>query len=372
MKQPLLRDILAIVMSSCMAVGLYWQETKIDVQEKRIQMLEDALLLKMKNQNAERPSRSLQEDCECPFTKNEDDDWVTKDADSLFIFEKGIVIGKKNTGENTAKCNYGSSILSVDSEGVNCPSGDGSVTFGYMNTASAGYSAVVGGYKNAVSGNAASGIASSISGGGFNTVSGHYSSISGGKNNVVYGDYSSISGGGVNVAAGEFASVSGGVRNAVNGEYSSISGGGINAVSGTGGSISGGARNEVKGDWGSILGGQDHVLGDSGTISKSNFENLTNATEIETIPTHHPEVRIAALEEHSPFNCSAEEGWCKSENKRFLFSEGVVVGVKNPACKYGTGTLSVDFKGTNCPSHSGSVTFGKNNKMSKLGSFTVR
>ena len=127
------------------------------------------------------------------------------------------------------------------------------------------------------------------------------------------------------------------------------------------------------GHYGSILGGQYHVLeAYTGAVSsKSNFKNATNATVVETIPAHHPEDRIVALEEHSPFNCTAEEGWCTSEHKRFLFSEGVVVGAKNPVCDYGTGTLSVDFKGTNCPSHRGSVTFGKNNQMSRWGSFTV-
>ena len=122
-------------------------------------------------------------------------------------------------------------------------------------------------------------------------------------------------------------------------------------------------ENQVNGKYGSILGGYNHGIDDtSGTARQENFNN-TNATAIQTVPHHHPEDCIAALEDHSPLNCTAEEGWCKSEKKCFLFTEGVVIGRQNTNCAYGRASLAVDRGtrkkgGTNCPSGKGSVTFG--------------
>merc|ERR1712157_346957 len=165
-----------------------------------------------------------------------------------------------------------------------------------------------------------------------------------------------------------------GYENTVTSAFGSISGGSVNTVNGTRGSISGGYGNTVNGAFGSILGGFNHVIENfGGTGRHANF-NDTNSTDIETIPHHHPEDRIAALEDHSPFNCTAEEGWCKSEKKRFLFTEGVVIGRQNTNCAYGRASLSVDKgkqgEGTNCPSGKGSVTFGSYNDAPKNNKFS--
>merc|ERR1712238_296098 len=70
--------------------------------------------------------------------------WCTN-SDNYFQFSKGIVIGQKAADED---CSYGDSILSVDFVGKNCPSGDGSVTFGQNNKATAAASSVSGGTGN--------------------------------------------------------------------------------------------------------------------------------------------------------------------------------------------------------------------------------
>merc|ERR1712238_198411 len=57
--------------------------------------------------------------------------WCTN-SDNYFQFSKGIVIGQKAADED---CTYGDGILSVDSNGSNCPSGLSSITFGQNNKA---------------------------------------------------------------------------------------------------------------------------------------------------------------------------------------------------------------------------------------------
>jgi len=135
-----------------------------------------------------------------PFTRNTEGDWLSDK--SLFIFSGSVLIGSKNPD-----CAYGDASLSVDQgtysgKGTNCPSGKGSVVFGYQNTVTGPRSTITGG-----GGNQLAGSYSSISGGYKNTVvrgetySGTvYASISGGENNIAYASYSSILGGLNNIA----------------------------------------------------------------------------------------------------------------------------------------------------------------------------
>ena len=90
-----------------------------------------------------------------PFTCA--DGWCTSKDNNYFQFSKGITIGQKAADED---CMYGDSILSVDANGSNCPSGQSSVTFGTNNKASGTYSSVSG-----EAGNEASRVRSSILGG---------------------------------------------------------------------------------------------------------------------------------------------------------------------------------------------------------------
>mmetsp|Transcript_30079 Transcript_30079/g.59548 ORF Transcript_30079/g.59548 Transcript_30079/m.59548 type:complete len:91 (+) Transcript_30079:263-535(+) len=64
-------------------------------------------------------------------------------GDAMFLIPGGLGIGSKN-----AACEYGLTVLSVDTDGTNCPSGLGSVTFGQGNAASGKYAAVTGGEGN--------------------------------------------------------------------------------------------------------------------------------------------------------------------------------------------------------------------------------
>jgi len=143
-----------------------------------------------------------------PFTK--DGDWWVASPGAMFLIPEGLVIGKRN-----ADCIYGEGVLSVDGEfsGYNCPSGNGSVTFGYSNKAEGYYSSVTGGEGNVAGGqassitggrgNVAEGTDSSITGGFGNTAGGYVTTVSGGEGNTAEGYYSSVTGGSYNVAKGE-------------------------------------------------------------------------------------------------------------------------------------------------------------------------
>eukprot|EP00587_Corethron_hystrix_P004662 CAMPEP_0113313310 /NCGR_PEP_ID=MMETSP0010_2-20120614/9787_1 /TAXON_ID=216773 ORGANISM="Corethron hystrix, Strain 308" /NCGR_SAMPLE_ID=MMETSP0010_2 /ASSEMBLY_ACC=CAM_ASM_000155 /LENGTH=388 /DNA_ID=CAMNT_0000169301 /DNA_START=140 /DNA_END=1309 /DNA_ORIENTATION=+ /assembly_acc=CAM_ASM_000155 len=84
-----------------------------------------------------------------PFNRTSDGWWIA-DKNSHFLFSRGLVVGKKNMA-----CNYGNATLTVDAgkkeEGTNCPSGQGSVTFGISNKVTGSFSTILGGMKNKVS-----------------------------------------------------------------------------------------------------------------------------------------------------------------------------------------------------------------------------
>jgi len=69
--------------------------------------------------------------------------------------------------------------------------------------------------------------------------------------------------------------------------------------------------------------------------------------------------------EESPFTKDGD-WWVAAGDAMFLIPGGIVVGNRNEGCTYGRGVLSVDngsWSGDhNCPSGSGSVTFGSGNK----------
>mmetsp|Transcript_19325 Transcript_19325/g.38452 ORF Transcript_19325/g.38452 Transcript_19325/m.38452 type:complete len:313 (-) Transcript_19325:75-1013(-) len=209
--------------------------------------------------DAETDTKQSNEDS--PFTKDGDGWWVAAPG-AMFLIPGGLVIGERNAG-----CNYGEGVLSVEggSFGYNCPSGEGSVTFGHHNTAAGLYSSVTGGNFNTATGprssitggysNKATEYYSSVTGGVGNTAKGGNSSVSGGKNNVAAGIHSSVTGGSDNTAEGDYSTVSGGKKNAAAGEGSSILGGSLNSVSGKEATVSGGSRNQASGDMTSVSGG---------------------------------------------------------------------------------------------------------------------
>lgn len=151
-----------------------------------------------------------------PFTKI--DGWWVAD-EKMFRFPQGIVIGDRNE-----KCEYGNATLSVgvvgEYEAGNCPSGEGSVTFGSSNEATGPGSSVTGG-----SWNTASGEGSSVTGGFSNRASGFYASATGDTWNIVTGDKSSVTGGQNNKASGDTTSLADGTDNKARDWYSSVLGG---------------------------------------------------------------------------------------------------------------------------------------------------
>jgi len=185
-------------------------------------------------------SRNLNES---PFTCS--DNWCKATSRKYFLFPKGVVIGTSNR-----ECDYGNSILSVDRDGSNCPSGDGSVTFGVKSEATQEFASVTGGYNNTASAPYAS-----VTGGSNNDAMGRYSSVSGGHSNVAFGIDSSVSGGVSNNARNKYTSVSGGDSNHAVGISSSVAGGYYNDASGSGATVNGGSQNKADGRYSTVSGG---------------------------------------------------------------------------------------------------------------------
>ncbi len=128
------------------------------------------------------------------------------------------------------------------------------VSGGYSNTASGGYSTVSGG-----AGNTASMYISTVSGGELNTAGGFDSTVSGGYSNDATGSDSTISGGFQNTASGYASSVGGGDSNTSSGESSVVSGGYSNTASGQYATIPGGAANIASGDYSLAAGGAANI-----------------------------------------------------------------------------------------------------------------
>lgn len=111
----------------------------------------------------------------------------------------GLVVGKVNP-----TCEYGAGTLSVDPsyradfpDGINCPSGEGSVTFGMGNKVES------------------TGVASTVLGGASNTVEGYCSVVVGGQVNIIPSignnyQYVVIVGGAANILSGGHAVLLGG------------------------------------------------------------------------------------------------------------------------------------------------------------------
>ena len=312
-------------------------------------------------------SRNLNES---PFTCSEN--WCVATS-KHFSFPKGVVVGQRNRN-----CNYGDSVLSVDRDGTNCLSGNGSVTFGASNTASDDYASVTGGFNNTASApsasvtggidNTASGDVSSVSGGSVNEAMGKYSSVSGGLFNVAYGVDSSVIGGMNNNARGIYSSVFGGDTNHAVGNGSSVVGGYYNSARGLLSSVSGGSDNDASGEYSAVSGGSDNdARGEYSTAIGGRKSNTTMAFEVVPLPLTSPST--------SPFTCDGS--WCTSNEHFFLFPKGIVVGQRNRNCNYGDSVLSVDRNEDNCPSGKGSVTFGVSNTASDdyasvTGGFNIR
>ena len=90
---------------------------------------------------------------------------------------------------------------------------------------------------------------------------------------------------------------------------------------------------------------------------KADYKILRN--DIDTLRESSTAAAASRNLEDSPFTCA--DGYCQAQDTNyFIFPKGIIIGqkVKDEACEYGTGILSVDFLGTNCPSGNGAVTFG--------------
>merc|ERR1712238_568945 len=82
------------------------------------------------------------------------------------------------------------------------------------------------------------------------------------------------------------------------------------------------------------------------------------------------EAQLKAIEESLAFTCAGDT--CQGRNDyNFIISTALIIGKINPKCSYGSPSFSVDGNGSNCPSGSGAVSFGRKTISSGKGSFTA-
>ena len=82
------------------------------------------------------------------------------------------------------------------------------------------------------------------------------------------------------------------------------------------------------------------------------------------------EAQLKGIEESLAFTCAGDT--CQGRNDyNFIISTALIIGKINPKCSYGSPSLSVDGNGSNCPSGSGAVSFGRKTISSGKGSFTA-
>jgi hypothetical protein len=168
------------------------------------------------------------------------------------------------------------------------------ISGGYNNTVSGGYSTIGGGYYNEI--RSASG--GFISGGLYNGIlNGNYSSIGGGSFNLIGGNFSAnsvIGGGNCNTLNGPYSFIGSGFSNTVCTNGSSIVGGVQNSISNTTSTafIGGGENNTVSGYSSAILGGVCNTAGcNCAFIVGSNITadractTFVNNLSIKNIPT---------------------------------------------------------------------------------------
>ena len=260
-------------------------------------------------------SRNLNES---PFTCS--DNWCKATSRKYFLFPKGVVIGTSNR-----ECDYGNSILSVDRDGSNCPSGDGSVTFGVKSEATQEFASVTGGYNNTASAPYAS-----VTGGSSNDAMGRHSSVSGGHSSKATQEFASVTGGYNNTASAPYASVTGGSNNDAMGRYSSVSGGHSNVAFGIDSSVSGGVSNNARNKYTSVSGGDsNHAVGISSSVAGGYYNDASGS------------------------GATVNGG---SQNKADGRYSTVSGGLRN--CKQRSNVFSVDIHETRCSSDGGSLMVG--------------
>ena len=82
------------------------------------------------------------------------------------------------------------------------------------------------------------------------------------------------------------------------------------------------------------------------------------------------EAQLKGIEESLAFTCAGDT--CQGRNDyNFIISTALIIGKINPKCSYGSPSLLVDGNGSNCPSGSGAVSFGRRTISSGKGSFTA-
>jgi len=223
--------VLSAVASCILGTRLHQINSEFSLLQSQVNDLRAEFDVFKKNTITSAPkSRSLKNS---PFSCN-DDGWCTA-SDHYFLFPRGIVVGQKNS-----ECVYGKGVFSVDAEyggtAKNCPSGDGSVTFGR--------------------GNIASGFKSTVTGGVQNIASGKYAMVSGGYSNIANEYGSSVFGGEYNEANGSSSSVFGGNSNDANGYISSTFAGRSNSANGFASSAVGGEDTIAHEAHSTVIGGQ--------------------------------------------------------------------------------------------------------------------
>ena len=105
-------------------------------------------------------------------------------------------------------------------------------------------------------------------------------------------------------------------------------------------------------------------------ILKGKIKKLENNLRDVKEKNKNLEAQLKGIEESQAFTCAGDT--CQGRNDyNFIISTALIIGRINPKCSYGFPSLSVDSNGSNCPSGSGAVSFGRRTISSGKGSFTA-
>jgi hypothetical protein len=157
---------------------------------------------------------------------------------------------------------------------------------GYLNRATADFTAVLGGFDNIASGTGAF-----IGGGGYNgsafggnQASGTVSAVAGGFGNIASGVGAFIGGGGydsvtteANVASGDGSVIGGGVANLATNFEATVGGGNANVATGQESTVGGGAANAASGQYSTVPGGVDNIASGFASFAAGDGANANYA-----------------------------------------------------------------------------------------------
>lgn len=146
----------------------------------------------------------------------------------------------------------------------------GTVSGGYLNTASGELATIGGGSRHT-----ASGLNSTIGGGYQNTSSDRSSTVAGGNSNEATGQVATVGGGSLNIASAATTTIAGGSDNVASADNATVGGGVSNDATGAYAVVGGGRWNAANDSYATVSGGYDNTAGFYAVVGGGDFNVAT-------------------------------------------------------------------------------------------------